>query len=73
MLGIDTLHQGDGLGKNGDVALDDSLHHLCRRIFTTTEMTAFQVGVNNTLTAHAGIDLQAFIFFAILGMIHVLN
>ena len=37
------------------------------------ETPTFQVRVHDALAGDASIDLQPFVFFAILGMIHILN
>ena len=71
MIRVNALHQGDGLREDGDVTFDDTLHHLRSRIFTTAEMPTLQVGVNDTLTADAGIDLQPLVFFTVLWMFHI--
>ena len=60
MVGVDTLNEGYGLREYRDIALEDTLHHLCRREFTA--FVAPQIGVDNRWLLDTAIDLQACIF-----------
>ena len=73
MVGIDAFNQRNGLRKDGDITFQDALYHLSSRIFMAAETPTFQVRVHDALAGDASIDLQPFVFFAILGMIHILN
>ena len=72
VVGVNTLYQCDGLREDGDIALDDALHHLCRCEFTTTEAVALQVGIDNRRLFNTTVDLQAGIFGTILWMFHII-
>ena len=71
MVGIDALHQCHGLREDGDIALDDALHHLGGRELATAEAVAVQVGVYDGRLLYAAVHLQTCIFCAVLGMFHV--
>ena len=62
MVGVDALYQRHGLRQDGDVALDDALHHLAGRELAATEAVALQVGIDDGRLLYAAIHLQACIF-----------
>ena len=57
MVRVDTLYQRHGLRQDGDIATEDTFHHLGSRQFVAAEATAFQVGVDDMLFADAAVDL----------------
>ena len=69
---VDTFYQRDGLRKDGDISLRDTLNHLCRCEFTTTEAVAFQVGIDNRWLFNTAVDLQTGIFGTIFWMFHII-
>lgn len=71
MVGVDTLDERDGLREDGDITLEDALHHFGDGIFTTTEAFLLQIGIDDRRLFHAAVHLQACIFGTILGMIHI--
>ena len=73
MVGVDTLHQGDGLRQDGDIAFDDAFHHLSGRQVAAAEAFTLQVGVHDRGLFHTAIDLQTGKFGTVLGMYHILK
>ena len=70
MVGVDALHQRDGLREDGHIAFDDAFHHVGRRQFATAETVALQVGVDDGWLLHAAVHLQTCIFGAVFWMFH---
>ena len=62
MVGVDTLDEGDGLGKDGNIALEDTFYHLSGGELTTTETVTVQVGVDDRGLLDTTVHLQACIF-----------
>ena len=62
VVGIDTLDQRHGLRQDGDIALDNALHHLCSAEFTPTEAVTLHIRVNDGRLFYTAVDLQACIF-----------
>ena len=73
MLRMDTLYQRHRLRQNGDVALDDALHHFGNRQLVATEAVALQIGVDDRGLLYATVDLQSCIFVTILRMFHIFS
>ena len=71
MLRLRTFHQSNRLAQHGHIALDNAVHKLIHRIFTTTDFLAqFQIRIDGRRLFDACIHGQAFIFFTIFRVFH---